>query len=199
MLASFHKFYIGFHDEWGIRDKSMRVDITKPVLPEEEHEVAVRKIMRERKYQGGRSRRSKKLIYELDCKTKNILQDIAHVEQQEHDLIARKRQCILTLAENFENICELEEYIDPVHTVDTFIYELVREHGLFVTQKWIREILSEKYKLPMFYLSLYNAHELSELLASSLLPTDYPPPPPPSSSPMVPTAVEGNERGGGGT
>ena len=172
----------------------MRVENTKPVLPEEVQEVAARKIMRERKGQGGGSRRSRKLIYEIDCKTKNILHDIAHIEQQEHDLLVRKRECILTLAENFENLCELGEYIDPVYTIDTFIYELVREHGLFVTQKWIREILSEKYKLPMLYLSLYNAHELSELLASSLLPTDYPPPPP-SSSPIVPTAVEVNERG----
>jgi hypothetical protein len=175
----------------------MHVDITKPALHEEEQKVAVRKIRRERKYQGGKSRRSKKLIYELECKTKNIFHDIAHIEQQEHDLIVRKRECILELAQNFENLCELGEYIDPVYTIDTFIYELVREQGLFGTQKWIREILSEKYKLPMLYLSLYNAHELSELLASSLLPTDYPSPPP-QSSPIVPTAIEGNERGRGG-
>ena len=142
--------------------------------------------------QNKKERSKRELVDEIDRKNKDVLYNISHIEHLEQDLLIRKRKCILTLAENFEKLHELGEYKGPLDTVDRFIYKLAQEHGLSVAQNWIHEILPDRYKQPMSYLSLYNAHEISELLASSLLPKS----PPPISSPLVTRAKEEEEEEG---
>ena len=156
----------------------------------------MQKIPSERKMRedmNGKERSKRKLIDEIDGKNEDILYNIGHIEQLEQYLLIRKRWCILALAENFEELHELGEYKEPLYTIDRSIYKLAQEYGLSVAQNWIHEILSSKYKQPMLYLSLYNADELGELLASTLLSRC----PPPISSPLVTTTKEeGDKRAG---
>jgi hypothetical protein len=144
---------------------------------QEEREVAAgRRISRAKKKQ--EEERYRKLIAQLECDNKNILDNMRHSEEQDYDLIVRRRECILALAENYERLHELGEYKEPVDTICATICNLVREHGLFVTEDWIHDVLPKKYKLPMLFLSLYNVHELREIL------------PPLVPSLPVPTAIE---------
>jgi hypothetical protein len=167
-------------------------DMRKTSWQKDMQEIPAERKMRENK--NGKERSKRNLINEIDCKNEDILYNIGHIEQLEQYLLIRKRWCILALAENFEKLCTLGEYKEPLYTVDRSIYKLAQEYGLSVAQNWIHEILPSKYKQPMIYLSLYNADELGELLASTLLSRF----PPPTSSPLVTTTIEekGDKRAG---
>ena len=165
----------------------MEGHMRKTLWPKEMQEGAAERKIRENK--NGKEQSRRKLVDEICCKNEDILHNIDHIEQQQHDLLIRKRTCILELAENFEKLRELEEYKEPLYTIDKFIYELAQEHDLSIAQNWIHGILPEKYKQPMLYLPLYNAHELSELLVPSILPRF----PSPISSLNVMTAIKEDE------
>jgi hypothetical protein len=166
-------------------------DMWKTSWQKDMQEIPSERKMREDR--NGKERSKRKLIDEIDCKNEDILYNIGHIEQLEQYLLIRKRWCILALAENFEELHELGEYKEPLYTIDRSIYKLAQEYGLSVAQNWIHEILPSKYKQPMLYLSLYNADELGELLASTLLSRC----PPPISSPLVTTTKEeGDKRAG---
>jgi hypothetical protein len=167
-------------------------DMWKTSWQKDMQEIPSERKMREDR--NGKERSKRKLIDEIDCKNEDILYNIGHIEQLEQYLLIRKRWCILALAENFEELHELGEYKEPLYTIDRSIYKLAQEYGLSVAQNWIHEILPSKYKQPMLYLSLYNADELGELLASTLLSRFSSP----ISSPLVMTTIEekGDKRAG---
>lgn len=167
-------------------------DMWKTLWQKEIQEVPAERKMQENK--NGKDRSKRKLIDEVNYKNEDILCNIGHIEQLEQYLLIRKRWCILALAENFEELHDLGEYKEPLYTMDRSIYKLAQEYGLSVAQNWIHEILPAKYKQPMLYLSLYNADELGELLASTLLSRF----PPSISSPLVTTTIEekGDKRAG---
>ncbi len=145
-----------------------------------------------RAYRKNKQERNRKLIDELTCSNRQIFSLIEAMEKQENDLAAGKTKCILALAENFEKLQELGEYKEPIYTIERILYTLARENGLSITQTWIRKILPDKYKQPMLHLSLYNALELNELVASSLLPLDYHASP--TSSPTIATTTHEQEQ-----
>jgi hypothetical protein len=167
-------------------------DMWKTWWQKDMQEIPAERKMRENR--NGKERSKRKLVDEIDCKNEDILYNIGHIEQLEQDLLIRKRWCILALAENFEELRELGEYKEPLYTIDRSIYKLAQEYGLSVAQNWIHVILPAKYKQPMLYLSLYNADELGELLASTLLSRFSSP----ISSPLVMTTIEekGDKRAG---
>jgi hypothetical protein len=167
-------------------------DMWKTLWQKDMQEIPADRKMQENR--NGKELSKRKLIDEIDCKNDDILYNIGHIEQLEQDLLIRKRRCILALAENFEELRELGGYKEPLYTIDRSIYKLAQEYGLSVAQNWIHEILPAKYKQPMLYLSLYNADELGELLASTLLSRF----PPSISSPLVTTTIEekGDKRAG---
>ena len=162
----------------------MEGHMRKTLWPKETQEVAADRKIRGNK--NGKDQSKRKLVDEICCKNEDIIHNIGHIEQQQHDLLIRKRKCILELAENFEKLRELGEYKEPLYTIDKFIYELAQEHDLSIAQNWIHDILPEKYKQPMLYLPLYNAHELNELLVPSTLPSF----PSPMSPLNVTTAIK---------
>ncbi len=86
----------------------------------------------------------------LNRQIENILQKLHEIERSERQVLGEKKEAINTLAFTFEELHKAGVYTQPIDTICAHICKIVRDRGLLASERWVHEVIDDKYKQTKF-------------------------------------------------